>query len=512
MTDPKQITVIIAEDEPVILHNIAKKVENTDGGFRVIRKAANGLEVLALLERQIPDILITDIEMPGMNGLQLIGEVTARYPSVRIVILSGYHNFEYARTAMRYGVKEYLLKPVVQSDLSTVLLKLAAQILQDKKNQERNILSKAISHVGEEAASPACFQGKSFLLSLITLGNLPSRYVQPRYGAVLPALWERIDFDACINDMSCVSHFWIIDEACCQQKFLILHAEGETLPADQINITLYRHLLPVLKQVPFHIVTAAEPISYQDIWTCAKQIREYTTRATLLHTRDHRICAAKPEHFSLDYRKQRARTDFLSQIASPGELIKYLTESLRQSMEEQIPQQYVEEFIHQCYHAIPLLFPVEDRECQASLNRLLSSLHESADMDQLCEDITASLSALFLNHSRETNADSLPQKIRQYIDSHYHLEITAETLSKRYGYTPSYINRIFKKDSGITPLQYVTALRMERAKELLLTDIDIKKIAALTGYEDARYFSRVFKNETGLTPSAWAQQRAQDSQ
>ena len=174
MTDPKQITVIIAEDEPVILHNIAKKVENTDGGFRVIRKAANGLEVLALLERQIPDILITDIEMPGMNGLQLIGEVTARYPSVRIVILSGYHNFEYARTAMRYGVKEYLLKPVVQSDLSTVLLKLAAQILQDKKNQERNILSKAISHVGEEAASPACFQGKSFLLSLITLGNLPA--------------------------------------------------------------------------------------------------------------------------------------------------------------------------------------------------------------------------------------------------------------------------------------------------------------------------------------------------
>lgn len=506
MTDSTQISVVIAEDEPVILHNITKKVENADPCFHVMKEAANGLEVMALVEKETPDILITDIEMPGMNGLDLIAEVTLRFPSVHIIILSGYNNFEYARRAMHYGVKEYLLKPVVQSDLTAVLLKLADQIGKERRNLERSILSRAISHVEDDSLTPACFSGKSFLLSLITLGNLPSRYVQPRYSPYLPAFWERIDFAACLNGMSSVSHFWIIDEACCLQKFLILHTESRNLSADRVNNALYQYLLSAAQDIPFHIVTAGEAISYREIWSFAKQIREYTAQTTLLHTRDCRICPPGAEHVSPDYKKLKTETDFLYQITTSGELIKYLSDSLHQYEENHIPQQYAENFIYQCYRTLPLLFPIEETICHAAMNRILSSLQESAGMDALCEQIKTSLSELFLNHSAETNADSLPQKIGQYIDSHYQQEITAETLSRRFGYTPSYINRIFKKEHGVTPLQYVTMQRMAHAKELLLQDIDIKKIAAVTGYEDARYFSRVFKNETGLTPSAWARQ------
>ena len=85
-----EITVIIAEDEPIILNNIAKKVENTDSRIQVIGKAQNGRETLALLNSQVPDLLVTDIEMPGMNGLELIREVRRLYPQVHILILSGY--------------------------------------------------------------------------------------------------------------------------------------------------------------------------------------------------------------------------------------------------------------------------------------------------------------------------------------------------------------------------------------------------------------------------------------
>lgn len=510
MADLGQISVVIAEDEPVILHNITKKVENAASCFHVVKEAANGLEVMTLLEKETPDILITDIEMPGMNGLELIAEVTLRFPSVHIIILSGYNNFEYARTAMRYGVKEYLLKPVVQNDLTAVLLKLAGQIEKERRNLERNILSRAISHVKEEELSPACFSGKSFLLSLITLGNLPSRYVQPRYNPHLPALWDNIDFSACFKNMSYISHFWVIDESCCLQKFLILHGDQKKLSADRINSALYQYLTAIPEDTPFHIVTAGEAISYQDIWSLAKQIREYTAQTTLLHSRDHSICSPKANYSAPDYKKLKAETDFLYQITSSGELIKYLSESLHRYEENRVPQQYAENFIYQCCRTLPLLFPVEETMCCAAMNHILSALHESADIDGLCNQIKTTLSELFLNHSAETNADSLPPKIRQYIDGHYRQEITAETLSRHFGYTPSYINRIFKKESGITPLQYVTSLRMEHAKELLLQDIDIKKIAAVTGYEDARYFSRVFKNETGLTPSVWARQKKEE--
>lgn len=506
MYDQKQISVIIAEDEPIILNNIAKKVENSACFFKVIQKASDGSEVTALLKKQVPDILITDIEMPGMSGLELIKEVTINYPSVKIIILSGYNNFEYARTAMHYGIKEYLLKPVIQSDLTSVLLKLAEEIWQNRKNMERNILSRTISDVKSNEIPPAFFGGKSFLLSLITLGNLPSKYVQPQYTPFFPALWEKIDFTACINDLASVSRFWLIDEACCLQKFLILHVEPEKLSADYINMALYNCLLPVMGKIPFHIVTADKTISYDEIWSNAKQLREYTNQTTLLYTQDYCLHASEAKSFSQDYKKQKGKIDFLYQLASSGELIKYLTETLYEYTNDDIPQFYIEDFIYQCYRLLPLLFPVEENACRQAEYQILSTLHESPDMDRLCEKITASLSELFSEHSAEVNTDSLHKKIKKYIDNNYHQEITAETLSRRFGYTPSYINRIFKKASGATPLQYVAMLRIERAKELLLQGIDIKKIAVMTGYEDARYFSRVFKNETGLTPSAWAQQ------
>lgn len=298
----------------------------------------------------------------------------------------------------------------------------------------------------------------------------------------------------------------MIDETCCLQKFLILHTDSENFSARHVNSTIFNYLCPVLGHVPFHVVTADTTISYQEIWSCAKLLREYTNQTTLLHSQDHCLYTPETTGFSLEYKNQKAKIDFLYQITSLPELTKYISDTLRQYDKNRTPQHYAEYFIYQCYRVLPLLFSIEEKSCRQSVNHILSSLHESTDTDQLCEKITASLSELFFNHSSETNTDSLPQKIRQYIDAHYHQEITAETLSRRYGYTPSYINRIFKRDSGTTPLQYVTALRMERAKELLLQDIDIKKIAAATGYEDARYFSRVFKNETGLTPSAWAHQ------
>lgn len=506
MTDPRQISVVIAEDEPIILHNIARKVEHCSNCFTVVSKASNGLEVMAFLQKQLPDILITDIEMPGMNGLELIKEMTARFPSVRIIILSGYNNFEYARTAMHYGVKEYLLKPVLQGDLNAILLRMAEEIWQDKKNRERNILSKAVAGEKNDERTPAGFAGKSFLLALITLGNLPSKYVQPHYSVSFSACFEKTDLAACIDSLPSVRHFWLIDEACCQQKFLILYTDREHPCAEHTGRILFNRIKPLMGKLPFHIVMADRPIPYREIWSCAKQLREYTDQTTSLHTQDFRLSTKEKREISLQYKEQKAKTDFLHQMTTIQELTRYISDTLHQYEKDKIPQQYVEHFLVQCYRSLPFLFPVPEENCQEAMNHALSSLQESTDLKQLDAKIGASLSELLLTHSTETNTESLSQKIRQYIDNHYFEEITAETLSKRYGYTPSYINRIFKKDSGATPLQYVTTLRMERAKELLLQDIDIKKIAAATGYEDARYFSRVFKNETGLTPSAWAAQ------
>lgn len=241
------------------------------------------------------DILITDIEMPGMSGLELIRQVRKDFPKVRIIVLSGYSNFEYARTTLRYGVKDYLLKPLQQDALSELLCSIRTQIMEERKLSSREILSLALRE-STVLDTPDAFAGGGLLLFYITLGNL------------LP--------DAAVS-LAC--------------------------------------------------------------------------------------------------------------------------------------------------------------------GRLSSS---------------------------PATGSTLCGRIARYIESNLTQSISLAELSDRFGYTPSYINRIFKKEYATSPLQYLTDLRMSRAKELLLNtpDINIKSVAQSVGYEDARYFSRVFKNETGLTPSGWVEE------
>ena len=139
--------VLVAEDEPIILDNIVKKVEKASPLIRVSGKAQNGQEALDILRDRTFDILITDIEMPGMSGLELIRQVKELYPDLKVVILSGYSNFEYARTALRYGVEDYLLKPLDQ-DILAELLSHCAVRLKTRRKPPAGIfcLSRSITH------------------------------------------------------------------------------------------------------------------------------------------------------------------------------------------------------------------------------------------------------------------------------------------------------------------------------------------------------------------------------
>jgi len=112
---------VVAEDEPMIRDNLARRIPAAHGGFVVAGTAHNGVAALELVEELSPDLVVTDIRMPVMDGLALIARCRHNHPQVSAIIVSGYGDFHYARTALRYGVQDYLLKPVENADLSAAL-------------------------------------------------------------------------------------------------------------------------------------------------------------------------------------------------------------------------------------------------------------------------------------------------------------------------------------------------------------------------------------------------------
>ncbi len=127
-------SVVIAEDEELLLDNIVGRVNSLDLGFHVVGRAQTGDGALEEIRLHTPDLLITDIRMPVMDGMKLLTRVTKEFPTVKTIILSGFSDFDYAKKALNLGVSEYLLKPVDREELSTALLQVKTQLDLDRES------------------------------------------------------------------------------------------------------------------------------------------------------------------------------------------------------------------------------------------------------------------------------------------------------------------------------------------------------------------------------------------
>ena len=121
-------TIVVAEDEELLLDHLLNKIKTHTEGFKVVGTAQTGNQALRKVEQYMPDVLVTDIQMPHMNGIELLEQVHLRFPEIKTVILSGYAEFAYAQKAISYNVFEYLLKPIDPVDLNKVFNKLRAEL------------------------------------------------------------------------------------------------------------------------------------------------------------------------------------------------------------------------------------------------------------------------------------------------------------------------------------------------------------------------------------------------
>jgi len=182
MNRRRTYSVLIAEDEALIRRHLARKVAEQCPGFEVVAEAADGQEALEAAAELAPDVVITDIRMPVMDGLALTRELYYAHPDVRVVIVSGYDEFGYAKTALSLGVKDYLLKPVADEEVRSVMSRLAIQLEAEEARLDGEHPEYPEAASQEELAAAVKEYLRIHFAETVSLSDLAARlHVNPPY-------------------------------------------------------------------------------------------------------------------------------------------------------------------------------------------------------------------------------------------------------------------------------------------------------------------------------------------
>ncbi|WP_394926292.1 helix-turn-helix domain-containing protein [uncultured Robinsoniella sp.] len=499
----RPVRIIVAEDESLILKNIIKKIENISPDFQVVGSAYNGLDALQLLESTKAQILFTDIKMPMMDGLELIRRIREKNTALQIAIISGYDDFEYARSALRYDVADYLLKPVKEANLESILRKMQDTIKQKEKSIERSILSSALAGQVSDTLMPFSFSDRHFMLFLICFGNLKNHIsgltVQADAASLFSEQTMQKALDTCFSEQE---SWWLIDERDINQKFLIVTANQN----DEKEIQQHANALQsVLEKIytPVSIALCEHYMVYQDIETSARILRNRLYHGLILGLSQVITSESTAGHTKLDF----SHINKLSASAKSenfASFSQFLEAQFNQWQNLKCPQYMIESQLLQILRLTENDFETTNEENIAHEKRLYNCIQMAEGIDSLFAETLALFQEIFRAQSGKcTDASTVILEIERFLKKNYASPITVEDMARKYNFNASYLTRIFKKQTGESLVKYLLRLRIDEAKKLLLehTDLSVKQISTLVGYEDQHYFSRFFKELTGLSPS-----------
>ncbi|MCJ8014243.1 response regulator [Paenibacillus sp. KQZ6P-2] len=504
--------VVIVEDEPKIRRNIAQKIEGSDS-YEIVGMASDGVEAMNVIMELMPAVVFTDIKMPKMDGLELIRRVKENSPEIHFVIISGYDEFEYAQSAMKLGVRDYLLKPVSLEALNECLKNISVSLQYRNYQMTREMLTLSINgaHEGLESFT---LSNQSFATFLVCIGNLCASVIPPEQYELFRELWRDVSFESIKNLFPGQNDLWIVvDEKAPNQKFVLVSAEDkhpEEIPAMaaeiQACLSKYSRGLPV--QVCHHEFY----VNWTDIWKQAQTIRGLLDRELVPCKSSILLTSNKSETPFASYMADQVLKNKVNALIQSGQtdiLKNELFQVFKQWENAEYPQRLLEKVTMHLIRSIHLQTGVLSEEKLFSLeSELYSKLAICPELSVFFGHLWELIEKMILIGDEDYDTYQLVKHVANYLELNYTKDINLEELAIRFHFTSSYLSKIFKKHYRETPLKYIIKLRIEEAKRLIIEnpEREVGKIAEIVGYADQHYFSRVFKNATGMSPSEFRYQ------
>ncbi|MFI3211891.1 MAG: response regulator [Eubacteriales bacterium] len=499
------ISLMIVDDEQLILRGIRSILKRENHGYILVGEAENGEQAIELAKQLGPEVIITDICMPGMDGLAMIQEIKKFLPNTKFIVLSGYGEFAYAQEAVRLEVSDYLLKPINSKGLYEVLDKISKAQLQEgnKKNLEKNMrihqwLGRYLLH-NEEVALQNLQEllgiKEHFMFEILTIEekNLLDRQssrvqewvenfiVKENYGfainsknSMILLLYEKQDFT--------VNH----------TNQIILERIKEIFDCDAyIDMALTRDVITQLAAMYDQANTSLTMRFYE---VENKQVRIWD---------GNNLCDLSIEMIQEDYMKELLSGLELGQKESFMESIKrFIQQSEKVHVNPHDLTRYLHGIVRICIVQLQTkgYFQAVNQEILDEHIDCINFCKNKNDFLQNAEYIFDEILELANNNNSSTGSRTIVE-VKKYILSNYNKDIGLNEVAEIVYLNPKYLSELFKKETGQTFIAYLTVIRMENAKKLLQKlDYKIYEVAENVGYQNPKTFVKVFKKYTGVTP------------
>ena len=536
--------IILVDDEEEVRKSIIRKIDWTAVGFAVVGDAENGEDALEKIENLEPDVVLTDIRMPYMDGLTLAERIRQKYPSMKIVIFSGYDDFEYAKQAIKLNVTEYILKPVNVEELTAILKRIKTN-LDEEIEQKRNV-----NLLRENYKRSLPILREQFLKDLIS---------RPMDGETVQTLLREYDIPlaGAKKWISIAVELELEQELTQEEAPLPLHEEKNLIPISVMQI-LSENLKPSYRfsllsfsgsaDAKIAGIAAIDENNSQTeliniLGDICKEIRK-TLKVPVTIGIGH--SAQKLENISRSFQSALDALGYRSVVGTgstiyindvePGiggklqfgsEEESALIQAIKFGPEEKI-RETVRGIVDRMNEA-----RVHARQQQAyilSVANCMIQLIQQYDLnmeeifaeDPLGPDPFTVIQSMLnrenfsrwlfqtalkinnaLSRERDYAARQVIEKAKQYImDNYQDPGLSVEQICRYLHMSPAYFSTMFKKATGQTYIAYLTEVRLNKAVELLnMTDEKTYVIASQVGYQEQNYFSYVFKKRFGVSPT-----------
>jgi len=546
-----RLTAMLVDDEPMILQNLETVVPWATLDIDIVASARNGRHALELAHQVRPDLILSDIRMPKMDGIEFLQQLREQGINSEVIMLTGYGDFEYARSVMRHGARDYLLKPIDYDELRRVVIQAADSIRQRKSLdiEERRTKSAAF-HLACEKLLTESLLGTSYpsvrtLLEADGVNMKSMKYTfmladldvfsqaSPPMGRAERKVWnfavrnvmedmlrERLgasvllqlregEYCVLLEQREHDSHQPSSDHSHVEAKLTLKEgpdpAKALQEEAAEIQQAVWTYTKKAVSIAYHPIVVGIEDLAgtYQNLQLTLRLLPERQRTliaADAINMKDSLNVTIWQDIEQVVGALKRMKRDELENTWSG------LVESMRELAARS--QAKAERFLS--YLNLHIIRELEDMKLldEEEKQTLWMRMESERTLPELLEDIRGLLSRCLETSLKRKPGDVLMLQAKEYIERHIAKDLAIDEIAESLGISASYFSLLFKQHFGETFVEHVTRQRMELAQSLLAySEHSIAAIGKQVGYQERRYFTKVFQKHFGVTPSEYREAR-----